>query len=181
MKPLDPYHRLTDYLWLKVLESTRGKPSFESQNMLHLCTMSLYCIHKTSWRFWRVCCFRWLGRGWCPWREDERRTLLLGLDRPPVLSWISFSLSPFSLLNFPLLCLPLAPVTLWSLTCMLQCSPWLSSTQYEGPKASLITLPRFSGVYCCSLRPFPLDSCIFSWRTSVTRGTEGRKAIKKRQ
>lgn len=107
----------------------------------------------------------------CPW----------GLDQPPVLFWISFSLSLFSWLNFHLLCLPLALATLQSLTCMLQCSRWLSSTQYEGPKARLITTSDSSGVYCCSRRPFPLGSCIFSWGTSVTWGTEGRKAIKKRQ
>lgn len=69
----------------------------------------------------------------CPW----------GLDRPPVLSWISFRLSPFSLLNFLLLCLPLVLATLQSLTCMFQCPPWLSSTQHEGPKASLIIPSRF--------------------------------------
>lgn len=143
MKPLDPYHRLMDYLWLKVLETCVA-------SLVSKVRIRYICAQWASTAYTRlrgdfegfVVSGGWGGAGvheermrgeHCPW----------GLDRPPVLSWICFSLSPFSLLNFPLLCLPLALATLQSLTCMLQCSPWLSSTQYEGPKASLLTPSRF--------------------------------------
>lgn len=192
---------LMNYLWFNILASMSGKRSLESQNMLHtfcvtLSTTSPHCVHRTWPWFWRVCCFRWPG-GWdraagkgagvqesAP--GNGRRAQRLGPSTDlqcslgPAPAW---ALSPFQ--N------SLCYVFPWPRPTP-QCSLWLSSTQHESPKGqfqldqvkhklALSPWPGSSGVYCCFLRLFPLDSCSFSWRTSVTWRAEGRKAIKKRQ